>query len=215
MHLCIADRPGTEKLINHRLHLSPLFSYKMVYEISTGSGNHYLRQDGYSSGRPGPYRPPLLYWPAAGYFDHLRPDAELLEQAVSSAYRPASSSIAEQVFGSRKRQQHTALQHTVNLLRERAELHRRHIQDIDHRHSRLEAELFCVRINNFPDRARRLSNLEGQLLQLEGQRRDEELAFWKDSVELRQKLFEAAEAYSSAKHRYAVFSQVEEGGEYG
>jgi hypothetical protein len=71
--------------------------------------------------------------------------------------------------------------------------------------------LFGVQINNAPDKARRLSNLEGQLLQLESQRRDEELAFWKDTVDLREKLFEGAASYKDANHRYSVFSDVEAG----
>ena len=73
----------------------------------------------------------------------------------------------------------------------------------------LEGE-FGVKINNSPDKAKRLSNLEGQLLQLEIQRRDEQIAFWKDTVELREKLFEGAATYKDANHRYSIFSDVEE-----
>ena len=82
-------------------------------------------------------------------------------------------------------------------------------QDIDHRHLQIQEQLFGVKINNSPDKARRQSNLESQLLQLEQQRRDEELAFWKDTVELRQGVFESAAAFKDAKHRYSVFSGVE------
>jgi hypothetical protein len=73
----------------------------------------------------------------------------------------------------------------------------------------IQEKLFGIQINNFPDRAKRLSNLEGQLLQLEGQRRDEEIAFWKDTVELRAKLFEHAVAYKDAKQRFSILSDVE------
>jgi len=47
------------------------------------------------------------------------------------------------------------------------------------------------------------------LLQLEQSRRDEELAFWKDTVELREKLFENSVDYRAAKHRESIFSDVE------
>ena len=88
-------------------------------------------------------------------------------------------------------------------------MHKQHIQDIDHTHLKVQENLFGVKINNFPDKARRLSNLEGQLLQLESQRRDEELAFWKDTVELREKLFESASDYKAISNRYSIFSDVE------
>ena len=55
-----------------------------------------------------------------------------------------------------------------------------------------------------------MTNLQSQLLQLEQQRREEELAFWKDTVELRKELFESATDYRNTRHRYSIFSQVEE-----
>jgi hypothetical protein len=117
--------------------------------------------------------------------------------------------MADQVFGHQKEQQYVGLRHLSNLFLERSRLYKQHVRDIDHRHMEIQGKLFGVKINNFPDRAKRLSNLEGQLLQLEAQRRDEELAFWKDTMELRAKLFEHAAAYKDSRHRYSVFSAVE------
>jgi hypothetical protein len=73
----------------------------------------------------------------------------------------------------------------------------------------VQEKLFGVVINNFPDKAKRQSTLETQLLQLESQRRDEELAFWKDTVDLRAGLFDGAGRYRDARHRYSVFADVE------
>jgi len=101
------------------------------------------------------------------------------------------------------------LRHAGNLFHERCRLHKQHIRDIDHRHSQILERLFLAKINSAPDSVRRLSNLENQLLQLESQRRDAELAFWKDTVELRDKLFEGAGAYKAAEHNYSVFAGVE------
>ena len=131
-----------------------------------------------------------------------------MERTLSPVRKPAYS-IADQVFGNQKQQEYTSLRHLSNLLQERAKFNRQHISDIDHRHMQIQEKLFGVEINHFPDKARRQSNLESQLLQLEQQRRDEELAFWKDTVELRQGLFESSAAYKNAMHRYLVFSDVE------
>jgi hypothetical protein len=155
----------------------------------------------------------LLQWPSNGYFEQLKPDAALLKEALTLYTDPQTSTVADQVFGTQKRQEYIGIKHLANLFYERSKLHKQHVQDIDHRNSQIQEKLFCVKINNLPERARRLSNLEGQLLQLENQKREEELAFWKDTVELRQQLFEGAAAYKAAKHRYSVFSQVE--GKYG
>ena len=170
--------------------------------------NLYFQQSHYPAKQAEPDYPLFLQWPSNGYFERFKPDADLLQKALSPVKRSAYT-IADQVFGNQKQQEYTSLRHSTNLLHERAELHEQHIHDIDHRHLQIQEKLFGVNINNFPDRARRQSNLEGQLLQLEGQRRDEELAFWKDTVELRQGLFESAAAYKDAKHRYWVFSDVE------
>lgn len=162
-----------------------------------------------------PEYPPFLQWPSNSCFEKFKPDADLLQKALSPIEK-STYSIADQVFGEHKRHEYTNLRHSANLLQERTKLHKQHIQDIDHRHLQIQEELFGVRINFFPDRARRQSNLESQLLQLEQQRRDEELAFWKDTVELRQGLFESAASYKDAKHRYSVFSDVEaQYGRYG
>jgi hypothetical protein len=154
----------------------------------------------------------LLQWPTNSYFNKFIPDSVLLEQSLSTIEKPAYS-IAEQVFGNLKEQQYIGLKHLSNLFYERAKLHQQHTRDINHSHMQIQDKKFCVEINKFPENAKRLSNLESQLLQLEQQRRDEELAFWKDTVELREKLFESAAAYKQAKQRYSIFSQVE--GQYG
>jgi len=169
----------------------------------------YFQQSQYpvELAEPGP--PPLLQWPDSSYFAKLRPDAELLQRVLHQDMEKARATVAEEVFGSQKEQQYTSMRHLVNLLQERSTLHQQHLYDIDHRNLQVQEELFGVRINCSPDRAKRLSTLEGQLLQLEQQRREEELAFWKDTVELREKLFESASAYRVATHRYSVFSRVE------
>jgi hypothetical protein len=169
----------------------------------------YLQQNQYSTKQAKAHYPTLLQWPEKGYFEKFKPDADLLQKALSPLEKSITNSVADQVFGNLKQLEYLDLRHSANLFYERCKLHKQHIQDIDRRHIEIQERKFGVEINNTPDRGKRLSNLEGQLLQLESQRRDEELAFWKDTVELRQKLFESAAQYKAANHRYSVFSDVE------
>ncbi len=169
----------------------------------------YIQQSQYRVEPAEASQPPLLQWPDSGYFDKLKPDADLLHRCLSEEVKATGSSVADEVFGQQKEHEYTGMKHLVNLLQERSTLHRQHLYDIDHRHLQVQEELFGVRINFNADRSKRLTALEGQLLQLEQQRREEELAFWKDTVEIREKLFESAGAYRTSKHRYAIFSAVE------
>ncbi len=171
--------------------------------------NLYLQQSQYSAEPAKPDYPLFLQWPDKGYFEKFKPDADLLQKALSPLEKATTYSVADQVFGNQKQLEYLGLKHSANLFYERCNLHKQHIQDIDHTHLKVQEKLFGVKINNSPDKARRLSNLEGQLLQLDSQRRDEELAFWKDTVELREKLFESATQYKAANHRYSIFSDVE------
>jgi len=169
----------------------------------------YFQQSQYSAEQAKPEYQSLLQWPEKGYFDRFKTDADLLQKAISPLKKSSSYSITEQVFGNQKQLEYFGLKHIANLFYERCKLHKQHIQEIDRRHIEAQGKKFGAEINHFPDRGKRLSNLENQLLQLDSQRRDEELAFWKDTVELREKLFEGAATYKAANHRYSVFADVE------
>ena len=173
--------------------------------------NLYFQQSQYSANQDDQqdHCPPLLQWPAKGYFDTLKVDADLLQKALSPFADYKLGSLSEQVFGNELKGQKINLQHTANLFYERCQLNKKHIEDIDDRHIKIQERLFGVEINNFPDRQKQLRTLEGQLMQLEHQRRQEELAFWKDTVDLRQQLFETATDYRNNQHRYNIFSGVE------
>ena len=169
----------------------------------------YFEQSQYSAKPAKPDYPPLLQWPEKGYFEKLKPDADLLQRALKPDENIEERSISEQIFGNDIKQQYIDLKHVANLFYERCRLHKNHISEIDRRHIDAQERLFGVQINNTSDKAKRLSNLEGQLLQLDQQRRDEELAFWKDTVELRGTLFENSGDYRAAKQREFIFSDVE------
>ncbi len=155
--------------------------------------------------------PLVLNWPVSNYLDSFHIDAEALQKAITPSESTEDYTLAKQVFGSQKQQQSLDLQHLSNLFYERCRLHNTHIRDIEHRHLQIQEKKFGVEINHFPDRGKRLSGLENQLLQLEQERRHEELAFWKDTVDLREKMFETAHSYKQVSQRYHIFSDVEAG----
>ncbi len=177
-----------------------------LYEIR----NLYLQQSQYSVKEAKPEYPLLLHWPKNNYLKQFTPDAETLQKVLSPAVTPGNNNIADQLFGNQKQFEYLNLKHLSNLFQERCRLHEQHIKDIDHSNMQIQEKKFGVEINMIPENAKRLSNLESQLLQLEQQRRDEELSFWKDSAELREKMFEKAGLYRAAKQRYSVFSDVED-----
>ena len=130
--------------------------------------NLYFQQSQYSAKQEEKKyeHPPLLQWPANGYFDRLRPDADLLQKALSPVDKYKTDKLSEQVFGNEMKQQQVNLKHSANLFYEQCELNKSHIRDIDDRHLQIQEKLYGVVINNYPDRAKRLSTLEGQLTQL-------------------------------------------------
>ena len=183
------------------------------------SANNYERTDSYF--QPSGYtahqdtdkydHTPLLQWPANGYFERLKPDAELLQSALLPRYHLKTTTLSEQVFGNELKNQRLDLKHAANLFQERCRLDKNHLGEIDYRHAKVQEKVFWLEENpHFPDHLRRMTNLQSQLLQLEQQRREEELSFWKDTVELRQQLFATAADYRNTRHRYSIFTRVED-----
>ena len=154
---------------------------------------------------------PLISLPSDWNFKPLQMDVDLLEKNFKNNSESVYQSVAEKIFGTESKKQYVNLKHAANVLMERSQLHKRHLKEIDKRHIEAQEKMFGAQINHTPDKAKRLSNLEGQLAQLEKERRDEELAFWKDTVELRQQLFESGWNYRDALERTQVFSEVEVG----
>jgi len=153
----------------------------------------------------------LLQWPRNGYFDRFRPDSTLLHQALSSYCAPQASTVAEQVFVNQARQQGISLRHFANILYERALLHRSHVKDIDRRLMEFQEKLSILKMHFPLDGGRTQQTLEKLIIDLEKQRHDAELGFWKDSTEIRHGLFENAATYSATRHRKDILCGVEDG----
>jgi len=183
----------------------------MAYNTIAQSRELYFQHSGYSVGKPvNSSYDSLLQWPSNGYFERLKPDAALLKEALTAYVRPGTYSVAEQVFGSQAKEQRLSLKHLTNILYERALLHRNHLKDIDRRLMQCQERLSIIKMHFPVDGGRCQQNLERLIIELEKQRHDEEINFWKDSTEIRQKLFDGAIAYSATRRRKDMLYGVEE-----
>ena len=59
------------------------------------------------------------------------------------------------------------------------------------------------------DRTREKTALEKVIISLEQERRNEDLAFWKDTAELRKELFSGAGEYQAIANRFNLFADFE------
>lgn len=206
----LAGRPKSLK--RPRAFLLPLENYTMIYHPITPLEER-CRTDGHDRER-GELEPACSYgsvllWPPESYFEKFRFDAALLKEALSPCASPQAATLAEQVFGSQARQQRIGLGHLANVLYERALLHQKRLRDIAWRLVECQDRLSVLKMQFPLDGGRPQQHLEKLVIELEKERHEEETDFWKDSVEIRQQLFENAATYGAAKRREDVLSGVE------
>ena len=183
----------------------------MAYNTTAQGRELYFQNSQYSAEQtPASSYDSLLQWPATGYFDRLKPDFALLKEALASYSSRGMLTVAEQVFGNQARQQKIGLKHLVNILYERAILHRSHLKDIDRRSMDCQERLSIIKMHFPVDGGKSQQNLEKPIIDLEKQRHDEELNFWKDTTEVREKLFEQANIYGATKRRKDMLYGVED-----
>ena len=182
----------------------------MIYDRIAESSELYPHDNGYAAIPPekGPYDS-LLQWPANGYFDKFKSDAALLKQALTSYVNPQASTVSEQIFGSQAWRQKIGLKHQVNVLYERARLNAKHLKEIDRKLMNCHEKLSILKMHFPIDGGRTQQGLERMVLELEQERRTEEVNFWKDTAEIRGTLFEDAGAYSATKRREQMLVGVE------
>jgi len=125
---------------------------------------------------------------------------------------PRDATLAEQVFGGQARQQRIGLGHLSNTLYERSLLHANRLRDIDRRLVDCQDRLSVLKMHLPLDAGKVQQHLEKLIIDLEGQRHDEQVSFWKDSTEIRQQLFENAATYGQAKRRQDMLEGVEADG---
>ncbi|MCD6287487.1 MAG: hypothetical protein J7M12_00085 [Candidatus Hydrogenedentes bacterium] len=142
-------------------------------------------------------------------------DASTLADMLEPISIPYDATMVDHVFGLQRRHQRLSLKHVANLLYERIRIHTRHLEDIARRDMQIQESLFGAQLNRNLDNGKNAIKLTGMLHQLDQQRRQEELAFWKDTAELRNILFENAQEYQALRHRTTLLDSLEpRGNEY-
>jgi len=133
---------------------------------------------------------------------------ELAEQ-LEPVHMTVIDPVTEQVFGAQIRQTQNWLDQSNDLIKEREALYRKHIRDIDHRHFDIQGQLFGARLHAHEDGHQRALRLQQTMVQLESDRRQEALACWKDTTDLRKTLLEHANEYDALRHRVAMLAPAE------
>ena len=184
----------------------------MSYNVITPLEERYCNHSRYcvqkTTARDALYGP-LSPWPWNRDAQKSTPDDALLKEALSGYMNSGETTLAERVFGSQARQQGIGLRHLANVLYERALLHNKRLQDIDHRLTALLDRLSVLKMHFAVDPGRSQQQLEKLVIELERQRHEEQTSFWKDNTEIRHQLFEGASEYGSAKRRKDMLYGVE------
>ncbi len=142
----------------------------------------------------------------------LDSDKALLEEMLESS--PASDTdltdLAGQVFGRQALQEKLGLKQLLRLLHERYQMHVRHMNAIRHRNGSCQEQLSVARFTSAADGGKMALSLERMLQELESNERREEVDFWKDTSELRQKILENAAEYAATRRRADWLGKLEE-----
>jgi hypothetical protein len=107
----------------------------------------------------------------------------------------------QKVFYQQAYQHKLTLDQVNTLVDQRQELHDKHLREIQHRHLHFQESLSIVQMNKFPDWTKQATNLERVLLGLEENKRNEEIALWKDTLELHGKAIEETRLYKAITGR--------------
>jgi len=130
----------------------------------------------------------------------LESDKYLLQEILIPS--PSSySSMAGQIFGQQALKERLGLKQLIGLLTERYQMHSKHLSEIKRRNMKCQEQLCVARLNSKLDGGRNALFQERLLLDLEEKQRQEELDFWKDTSEIRQKILERGSEYSATRRR--------------
>lgn len=108
--------------------------------------------------------------------------------------------LVEQVIKEKIRFQKTSLVQILNLIAERETAKRRNVASIASEIMDLQSQLYVYRCHVYPISPdnKRKSNLERAISELKNRRRQEEIACWKDTLRLWQRLLEIIADYKAA-----------------
>ena len=152
----------------------------------------------------------LLQWQGRRYGNSWDRERYVLSEALAQP-GPEVKTLAEQVFGSQVRGQKLQVMHEASLISARYELHHRILNDLNHRLYGLQERISITKMLDTWGQSKQLIDLEKLLINLEAQKNDERLAFWKDTLKVRQEMFTGVREYQSARQRATIFKDLEAG----
>lgn len=140
----------------------------------------------------------------------LRKDLASLTAYSHVTYPKIEETLADKIFGQQVAEQKASGHHLSNLLSERWRLYQDHIGGLRDEISRTKNRLYLASRPYVVLHPMHQINLERQLLKLETDARKEEIEFWKDSMELRDKMLDVAHEYRKGVTRSRLFGRGEE-----
>ena len=179
-----------------------------AYELPQQRIAHQNSLD-YQDQEKDPYVNSLFSWPRNEYFQIFMPDANLFNKYLPEKSETRYTGMANDIFGQQLKQQRFSLKHIGNLLYERTTLHQRHLNAINHSLFDLRSRRLCLDMGYQQDKTREKTALDKVVVSLEQERRNEDLAFWKDTAEMRKELFSDAGEYQAIANRFNLFADFE------
>ena len=152
------------------------------------------------------YRQVAKYHPVV---DENRSDTDRLLKDLfqDSAF---ASRLSERVFGTQLKRTGVAVQNLDQLLSGRNQILDRNLREINQRRNEIANRLSIARRPYSIRTPQDVARIEKMLFDIESQRRDEYLNFWKDLARTRTELFEAAGEYQATKNRASLFGGIGE-----
>ncbi|KXB07638.1 hypothetical protein AKJ51_00795 [candidate division MSBL1 archaeon SCGC-AAA382A20] len=126
----------------------------------------------------------------------------------SRSHNPANG-LHDRVFGPQVKEQEYTLTHLTDKKSERRSLHLKHIKELERRIGKLQEDISVARMLSGGTQDKDEIKLQGQLQQLEKQKRKEELDYWKDMAEVNRESLETTMGYEASKRRAGLFQGME------
>lgn len=191
----------TETFINLHMLVMSLESYTMY--TSKYPSTHYAEDTRSWPPIPGPWNY-CSYTPSRGY-QHIHQMDELIANTQTN-YPPQPNDLVSTVFGQQAAEHAVNSTHVANLIQERREMAKKHLDDIKFRLDDLIRDRSILRMLNSPESDRRLINMDRQLFDLERQQREIQTRLWKDTLDLEDRLLEERSEYQATRRRSEFLS---------
>jgi len=135
---------------------------------------------------------------------HLKDDLNDMALAMHGNNPIILDHLAERVFGNQLARDRLTASHVGHLLQERSLLYHNHMKDIRRRINQVGNRISSLSRPYTIRTPQQVAGFERLRLQLESDERKEQLAFWKDTAELRDKLLDTSINYRATLDRASL-----------